>query len=183
MFRWLKPSAARLAADALYAQIMNAARRPQLYLTLGAQDTVEGRFEMLALHAAPALRRLDALGKAGDARAADFARDVADAIFRHLDVTLREQGVGDLAVPKRMKTYAENFYGRLAAYETAAAQGDVEGLRAALARNALAPGATPQDAAGLAQVTLDMRAAFETAPFEALYEARPPFPRLPGEPA
>lgn len=183
MFRWLKPSPRREAADRLYAMIMAAARRPALYLALGAPDTMDGRFEMLALHAAPPLRRLDALGKAGDARAADLARELADAIFRHLDATLREQGVGDLAVPKRMKKFAENFYGRLAAYEDAASRGDVAALRAALARNALAPGAAPSDAAALADATLAMRAAFEVAPFEDFLEARPLYPQLPGETA
>ncbi|QLP98330.1 MAG: ubiquinol-cytochrome C chaperone [Rhodoblastus sp.] len=144
MFRWLKPAPGREAADRLYAAIMAAARRPALYLTMGAQDSMDGRFEMLALHAAPPLRRLDALGKAGDERAADLARELADSIFRHLDVTLREQGVGDLAVPKRMKKFAENFYGRLAVYEEAAGRGDVDALRAALARNALAPARAPR---------------------------------------
>lgn len=181
MFRWLKPAPGREAADRLYAAIMAAARRPALYLTMGAQDSMDGRFEMLALHAAPPLRRLDALGKAGDERAADLARELADSIFRHLDVTLREQGVGDLAVPKRMKKFAENFYGRLAVYEEAAGRGDVDALRAALARNALAPGASAQDAAALADATLAMRAAFEAASFDDFLGSRPLYPSLPGE--
>lgn len=180
MFSWFKPSPRRAVADRLYMAVMAAARRPQLYLSLGARDTVEGRFEMLALHAAPALRRLEALGKAGDARAADLARELADSIFRHLDHTLREQGVGDLAVPKRMKAYAESFYGRLTVYEDAAARGDVDALKAALARNALGV-EEAETAAALAEATLAMRAAFETAPFEAFAEARPPYPSLTGE--
>ena len=178
MFRWLKPSPRRETADRLYAAIMTAARRPALYLHLGAHDTMDGRFEMLALHAAPALRRLDALGKAGDERAADLAKELADSIFRHLDATLREQGVGDLAVPKRMKKFAENFYGRLAAYEDAAAREDEPALRRALARNVLGDESRQDEAAALAQATLDMRAAFSAASFELLAEARPPYPAL-----
>lgn len=183
MFRWLKPSPRRETADRLYTAVMAAARRPTLYLALGAPDTMDGRFEMLALHAAPPLRRLDVLGKAGDARAADLARELADAIFRHLDVTLREQGVGDLAVPKRMKAFAENFYGRLAVYEDAAARRDEAALRQALARNVLGDESRAAAAAGLAEATLAMRAAFETAPFDVFVEARPPYPPLPGEDA
>lgn len=181
MFRWLKRSPRREAADRLYAAVMAAARRPQLYLALGAPDTMDGRFEMLALHAAPALRRLDALGKDGDERAADLGKELADAIFRHLDATLREQGVGDLTVPKRMKAFAENFYGRLAVYEDAAARGDEEALRRALARNVLADESRADAAAELARATLAMRAALSAAPFEAFVEARPPYPALPNE--
>ena len=179
MFRWWKRSPNRDAAERLYAAIMAAARRPALYLALGAPDSMDGRFEMLALHAAPALRRLDALGKAGDAGAADLGKELADAIFRHLDATLREQGVGDLAVPKRMKKFAENFYGRLAAYEDAATRGDDEALRRALARNVFADESRAAEAEGLAAATRAMRDAFAQAPFEAFAQARPPFPPLP----
>lgn len=181
MFRWLKPSPNRAVADRLYAAIMAAARRPQLYLALRAPDTMEGRFEMLALHAAPALRRLDELGKAGDDRAADLAKELADAIFRHLDHTLREQGVGDLAVPKRIKKFAEHFYGRLAVYEDAASRGDDAALRRALARNVLGDESRAVEAAALAQATLAMRAAFAVVSFDQLARSQPPYPPLPGE--
>lgn len=180
MFRWLKPSPRREIADRLHAAVMAAARRPQLYLGFGAPDTMEGRFEMLALHAGPALARLDALGKAGDARAADLAGELADSIFRHLDVAMREQGVSDLAVPKRIKTYAENLYGRFAAYDEPAGRGDRAALARALARNVLGDEAAAARAEPLADVVLAMREALAAAPFEAFVEARPPYPPLPG---
>jgi cytochrome b pre-mRNA-processing protein 3 len=180
MLRWLGRALgrgdARETADRLYAAIMAAARRPALYLLLHAPDTVEGRFEMLTFHAGPVLRRLDALGKAGNAPAEDLACALADSIFRHLDVTLRQQGVGDLAVPKRMKKYAENFYGRLAAYEDAAARADIHALRVALARNALGEASRGDDAAGLAALLMATRSAMETAEFELFVSGAPPFP-------
>ena len=183
MFRWLKPSPRREIADRLHAAVMAAARRPQLYLAFGAPDTMEGRFEMLALHAGPPLARLDALGKAGDARAADLAGELADSIIRHLDAALREQGVGDLAVPKRIKKYAQNLYGRFAAYDEPAARGDRAGLARALARNVLGDESAAARAEPLADVALSMRAAFADAPFEAFVEARPPYPPRPAGPA
>lgn len=176
MFRWFKPSPQRVIADRLHAAVMAAARRPELYLALHAPDTMEGRFEMLILHAGPALRRLEALGTAGDARAADLAKELADSIFRHLDAALREQGVGDLAVPKRMKSFAESFYGRLTVYEDALTRGDDVALRRALARNALGDAERGADAAGLAALLVATRAAMDVAGFEAFERAAPPYP-------
>ncbi|MBL8587224.1 MAG: ubiquinol-cytochrome C chaperone [Methylobacteriaceae bacterium] len=179
MFRFLERRRNRDVVEALYAAVMAAARRPALYLRLAVPDTQDGRFEMLILHAGPVLRRLEALGRAGESAAGDLGRDLADAIFRHLDHVLREQGVGDLAVPKRMKRLAEGFYGRLAAYEAAGA--DEEALRRALARNALGDETRSAAAAGLARHLLALRAAMAEAPLAAFIAAAPPFPAVEGD--
>lgn len=178
MWNWLRRSPLRNNAETLYAAVMAAARRPGLYLDLGAPDTMEGRFEMLTLHAGPVLRRLEALGKAGDPRSAELSKELADAIFRHLDATLREQGVGDLAVPKRMKKYAGHFYGRLNAYDEALATGDEDALRRALARNALGDPDHVEAAEGLRALLVATRAAMEAAPAAAFFGGEPPFPAL-----
>lgn len=119
-------------AETLYRHVAQASRRPSLYLLSGIPDTAEGRFESLSLHVALVLRRLNAL----PAPAATIGQDLVEIFFRELDRGLRELGVGDLSVAKRIKKLAKAFYGRLNAYDEAlAVEGDA--LRAALARNVL----------------------------------------------
>lgn len=98
-------------------------------------DTLEGRFALMTIHGALALIRLKQ-----DPQSAGLAQAFTDVLFRQFDAGLREAGVGDTSVPKRMHKMAGEFYGRLDAYEQAL--GDDEALAAALVRNVvgLAPG-------------------------------------------
>lgn len=123
---------------ALHAALVDQAVNPDFYRDGGVADTVEGRFEMVALHVILVMRRLAAIGMADAASpASDLSQDLSEVTFLQLDRSLREAGVGDVAVPKRMKKYASGFFGRAEAYETALAAQDREGLAQALARNAL----------------------------------------------
>jgi cytochrome b pre-mRNA-processing protein 3 len=101
------------------------------YRDLGVPDTVDGRFDMVLLHLWMVLRRL---------RLAEGGADLSQALFDHfcgdMDDNLREMGVGDLAVPKRMQKFGEAFYGRAAAYDLALGAGD-EPLALALCKNIL----------------------------------------------
>ncbi len=118
----------------LHAEIVAAARDPVLFTRYGIADNLDGRFESVALHAALALRRLRQLPPPGP----DVAQDLADALFRHFDVGLREMGVSDIGVPRRMRDLAEAFLGRANAYHAALSQdGEArrEALSAALSRN------------------------------------------------
>lgn len=119
-------------ADALYAASAEQARRPDFYLSYGVEDSVEGRFEMAALHAYLLLRRLKG---AGDA-ASRLSRAYTEVFFSEMDGALRELGVGDLSVGKKIRAMAEAFYGRIAAYESALASDDgAVRLVSALSRN------------------------------------------------
>ena len=91
------PSRARTDADQLLHQVTTASRNAALFGEGRVPDTLDGRFEVVALHAALALVRLR---QAPEAEA--LAQAFVDALFRHLDSGLREDGVGDLAVPKRV---------------------------------------------------------------------------------
>jgi cytochrome b pre-mRNA-processing protein 3 len=125
------PQAATIAA--LYGAIVAQARHPGFYLGYGVPDTAEGRFEMIVLHLALLCRRLGG----ADAAARSLRQGVFDMFCSDMDRNLREMGVGDLSVPKKMKKIGEAFYGRLEAYEHAlAAEGD-DALVAAVARNVL----------------------------------------------
>lgn len=114
----------------LYAEIVAAGRDPVLFTDYGIADSLEGRFEALVLHAALVLRRIEALPQPGP----QIAQDVADALFRHFDIALRELGVSDTRVPKQMKNMAEAFFGRAMAYHAALPQGEAA-LADALSRN------------------------------------------------
>jgi len=106
-------------AQALYAAVVRQARQPEFYGEGRVSDTVEGRFELLALHGFLVLHRLK---REGDATRS-LAQGMFDTMFEDLDRNLREIGIGDLGVGKRIKLLAENFYGRIKVYE--------EGLRGA----------------------------------------------------
>jgi cytochrome b pre-mRNA-processing protein 3 len=130
------------AVDALYAAIVAAARQPTLYSAWGVADTLLGRFEMLALHMFVLLHRLR-----GETAAQDLGQGVTDEFFQDVDHSLRELGIGDLGIPKRMKKLAGMFYGRARAYGGALDARDRDGLAAALKRN-VAPGRAEWDGAG-----------------------------------
>jgi cytochrome b pre-mRNA-processing protein 3 len=131
ILKLFRPNPRRAAVAELYERLATAARAPALYLGLGVPDTLEGRFEALSLHVILALRALRALPAPAD----EAARDLTDAFFRDLDGSLREMGVGDTTVPKRMKKLAEAFYGRAQAYDLALGAADASALAAALGRN------------------------------------------------
>jgi cytochrome b pre-mRNA-processing protein 3 len=117
--------------EAIYGMIVTQAREPLFYRDLGVPDTVNGRFDMLVLHLWMVLRRLKPIeGGAG------LSQTLFDRFCDDMDANLREMGVGDLTVPKRMRAFGEAFYGRAAAYDAALAAGE-EPLAQALCKNIL----------------------------------------------
>lgn len=117
------------SAAALYRTIVVQARQPAFYATYGVPDTLDGRFEMISLHMFFVLHRLKE-----DAEARQLSQDLFDMMFGDMDRCLREMGVGDLGVGRRVRAMAEGLYGRMAAYEAGLAADD-EVLAAALRRN------------------------------------------------
>lgn len=116
---------------ALYGAVVGAARNPALYRDFGVPDTLDGRFDLVGLYAALLILRLEAEPPPGHA----LAQAVFDAMFSDMDVNLREMGVGDLSVGKRVKAMWTAFHGRAAAYAAALAASDPGALETALARN------------------------------------------------
>ena len=115
----------QLAAK-LCAAVSARARDPAFFLDYGVPDTLDGRFDVLVLHASLVLEQL----RPPHQRA--LAQALIDALFVHLDEAMREQGVGDIGIARRMKAMAGAFYGRLHAYRDAC---DQDALAAALLRN------------------------------------------------
>ena len=116
---------------ALYGTIVTQARLPVFYADYGVPDTVEGRFDLIVLHLVLLLRRLARDENPGQS----LGQRLFDTFCRDLDDNLREMGVGDLAVPKRMRRFGEAFYGRQAAYLAAFDVADGQVFEKALARN------------------------------------------------
>ena len=125
------PAPSRGTIEAIYGMIVTQARQPSFYRDLGVADTVNGRFDLLVLHLWMVLRRF---------RSAEGAANLSQALFDRfcddMDANLREMGVGDLTVPKRMQAFGEAFYGRAAAYDLALSSGQ-EPLAQALCKNIL----------------------------------------------
>ncbi len=128
----------------LYGAAVAAARQPHYFAELGVPDTLDGRFDLVSLHVALLIRRLR---RDPDAAGPKLAQAVFDAMFADMDVNLREMGVGDLVVGKRVKRMWEAFHGRAAAYESAVDAGDAAALEEALARNIWRGGQPPPGAA------------------------------------
>ena len=123
--------APRGTIEAIYGMIVTQAREPLFYRDLGVPDTVNGRFDLLLLHLWMVLRRLR-----GVEGGAELSQALFDRFCDDMDANLREMGVGDLTVPKRMQAFGEAFYGRAAAYDLALRDG-AEALAQALGRNIL----------------------------------------------
>ena len=131
MFSLFRRSPNKALIDRLHGEIMAGARQPAFFLEYGVADTVEGRFELLCLLATAAVRRIETLECVGP----QIAQELTDAFFTHFDVALREMGVGDLTVPKKIKKMAQGWLGRGNAYRAAIAAGDEQALSLAIARN------------------------------------------------
>ncbi len=116
---------------ALYDAIVAAARQPYFYSELDVPDSPLGRYEMLSLHIFLFMRRI----KGRTPALKSIGQEVTDEFFRDVDHSLRELGIGDSGVPKRMKKLARMFYGRIESYDKALQHNDHPALAAALARN------------------------------------------------
>ncbi len=141
----------RDAAHALYLSVVEQARAEELFTRCGVPDSVDGRFETIALHAFLLLHRL----KDGGRESTALSQAVFDAMFADMDRNLREMGAGDLGVGKRVKAMAEGFHGRVRAYDAALAAGGDEALDAALRRNLY--GTVEPETAQVAAVAAYMR--------------------------
>lgn len=135
----------------LYNAAVIAARAPFLYTGLGVPDTLDGRFDMIGLHVFLVIQRVKREPAPGPA----VAQAVFDAMFSDMDINLREMGVGDLSVGRKVRVMWEAFHGRAAAYAAAMTENDRAALDAALVRNVWRGEPSPSaQSAALAELTL-----------------------------
>lgn len=161
------PHAAEVAL--LYGAIMAQTRQPAFYQPpYGAPDTFEGRFEILTLHAGLVLRRLGELPAPGP----ELAQQLSNNVFANLDDALREIGISDVGVPKKMKKLAAAFMGRGLAYANALQEGE-PALAEALSRNILSG---EGDGIALAHYVVAATALLAATPIEAFLRGELVFP-------
>ncbi|MFN4310908.1 MAG: ubiquinol-cytochrome C chaperone family protein [Ferrovibrio sp.] len=137
----------------LYRGIVAQSRQPGFYSDHGVPDSLDGRFDMIVLHSFLVMRRLRRIAQAGP-----LNQQLFDLMFSDMDSNLREIGVGDLSVGKKVKTMAQAFYGRVESYEAALQMAEDGPLRQALARNLYAGKAEAHDP-GIGAVAAYMREA------------------------
>ncbi|MEE9330100.1 MAG: ubiquinol-cytochrome C chaperone family protein [Parvularculaceae bacterium] len=174
--RLFKKDKVRESAAELYEDIVHQARKEAFYLDHGIPDTVAGRFDSIALHMFLVLDRLKNQGEQAEL----FSQRLFDAMFRNMDDSLRELGVGDLSVGKKVRHLAEAFYGRIGAYEKALLSDDPKPqLAAAIAKNILgAPEETPAEADTLADYAIAAKAKLAATSLERLLAGIVHFPQI-----
>lgn len=157
---------------ALYDTIVAAARQPYFYSDLDVPDSPLGRYEMLSLHVFLLIRRIKGRGAA----LKSIGQEVTDEFFRDVDHSLRELGIGDSGVPKRMKKLARMFYGRVESYDKALEDNDHAALVAALARNIRPDSDDWLGALYLAHYVQQLVLLLETQPDDVLASGKVIFP-------
>lgn len=134
------------AVREIYAAIVAQARRPHFYARLRVPDTVDGRYELIMLHAILLFYRLRREGEEASA----FGQAVFDRFFQDMDRSLREMGISDTRVPKKITKMAEMFYGRASVYAEALDGGDRDALVLAVDRNFFTEASDPVAASAIA---------------------------------
>lgn len=175
--RFFKRDEGPRPVERLYDTVVAQARMPAFYAELGVADTLDGRFDLLALHIHLVLRRL---AQCEEATARGMGQGLFDTFFHDMDRSLRAMGVGDMSVGKRVKDMIRAYYGRTAAYEEALGTEAGTGvLAAAIARNVYA-GATTPYAVALSAYAREVAAGLETLDVASLLAGEIVFPEVGG---
>ena len=156
-----RPRARR--GEALYELAVRQAREHAFYTRMGVADRIDARFELYTLHVLLLVMRLRDEG----GRGTDAAQDLFDTYVSALDHALRELGVGDISVGKKMRKLGEAMYGRMSAYEPPLRAGDADGLAAGFARNVF-DSDDPAVGRSLAAYAVESRARLAGQSFEAV---------------
>ncbi len=152
----------------IYGGLVARGRNPVLFQDLGVPDTMNGRFDMMVMHVFLLSFRL----KNEDAACRALSQDIFDSFLLDMDRGLREEGVGDLTVPKRIKKMTQIFYGRVRAYEEPVNNQDKEALAAVIDRNIFTDNSDPQNSRKLADYMLRLHRHIKALPSKSLLEGR-----------
>ncbi len=138
------------AVFGIYSQIVAQSRQQYFYSTLSVPDTVDGRYDMIVLHLVLLFHRF----QSEDKEVQSFGQQVFDLFFKDMDRNLREMGVSDTGVPRKVKKMVEAFYGRANAYLPFLETGDSQNLAPALARNIYSEAGNDANSRALADYTI-----------------------------
>ena len=173
--RFFRTRPAVQAGRELFKALAAQARQPAFYAELGVPDTVEGRFELYVLHLVLVLHRLK--GRGGEA--AETSQATFDAFLRNLDEGLRDMGVGDLSVGKKMRRLGEAVYGRIRSYDKALSEpGGLAPLEALVSRTVYRDQPPAGATARVARYIEGCVAAMAAQPMEAVLGARLDWPPI-----
>jgi cytochrome b pre-mRNA-processing protein 3 len=164
----------KVIGQRLYDSAVERARQPLFYTDFGVSDTVEGRFELYSLHVILLLHRLKGEG----AQAAETAQALFDIFISQLDHALREIGVGDLSVAKKMRKLGEAFYGRAKAYDAALDAGAGTNLEALVGRTLFEGAGDAGRVAALSAYVRGGVAALAAQPLAAVLDGHADWPDL-----
>jgi cytochrome b pre-mRNA-processing protein 3 len=156
------------AGRRLYAEAVAQARRPEFYTEMGVDDRIDGRFELCTLHVALLADRL----RTGGERGRDTSQALFDAYIAALDDALREIGVGDLSVAKKMRKLGEAVYGRMKAIgEALSPEPDLAAVQALVARSVFGDETATHRAEPLARYVVQASQALKAADTDAIIDA------------
>ena len=173
ILRFFRRNDDRETIQRLYGAIVAQSRDAEFYTSYQVPDTIEGRFEMILIHAFLLFHRL----KDEDEGRRQLGQRVFDAFCTDMDANLREMGVGDLSVPKRMKRVAEAFYGRAGSYDAALSAPDEDELNEAVLRNVFGSDtARAVEARGLATYIRSAASSLKAVRFETFAAGELPLP-------
>jgi cytochrome b pre-mRNA-processing protein 3 len=172
--RLFQPRPARLAGRALYEAAVAQARSAAFYASLGVPDTPTGRFEIYTLHVVLLLHRLKGQGE----QAAETAQGLFESYLQALDHALRELGVGDLSVGRKMRGLGEAFYGRAKSYDSALAALPDRGPLSALVGRTIYADVSGREPAPLVDYVVGCVDGLAALPLGTVLEARPSWPQL-----
>ena len=156
-----KPSVTPDAVLTTYRSIVAQSRQPRFYADWGVEDSVTGRFDMVSLHLALYLRRLK-----NEPSARPFTQALVELFFRDMDASIRELGVTDLGVPKKIKAMGNVFYGLVKVLDPALDSGVAASVEDVLVRNIY--GAPHPGASLLAAYLIDESARLGALPLAEL---------------
>jgi cytochrome b pre-mRNA-processing protein 3 len=159
-----KPAVAPDAVDETYRSIVAQSRQVKFYADWGVADTVTGRFDMVSLHLALYLRRLK-----NEPTARAFTQALVEYFFKDMDSSVRELGVTDLGVPKKVKAMGNLFYGLVSVLEPALDAGSAAEVETVLVRNVY--GEPQSGAASLATYLLEESTRLAALPVAELVPA------------
>ncbi len=121
------------AAHQLFLKVIEQSRDDSFYKNYKVEDSLDGRFDLMTMHMSIILNKLEQHSEINDAKL--VRRSLQEIMFDNLDLSLREIGVGDLGVGKKIKVMAEAFYGRVAVYQALFKSNNHRDLSEALKRN------------------------------------------------
>ncbi len=171
--RLFRTRPAKASGARLYAAAVAQARRPAFYADLGVPDRIDARFELYVVHVVLLQQRLTGHGP----EAAETAQALFDAFISALDDALRELGVGDLSVSKKMRRLGETLFGRAAAYRDLFKAGpDREAICDLVARTVYGDEAALGRAGPLADYVVRAQAALAHQPLAAVLKAEVAWP-------